>query len=139
MKKLLPHLLLAFALLFGTSAPVGFAQGETAAKTGETAAAEIPPPVAELQALFEEIQTREMSEALVDEFFERIDALLAKYTGDRSEGVAQVAAARAFMVLQLRNDAETARKLFAAIATDFPGTETAARRAHRQYRCQRSP
>jgi len=122
MKKRLPHLLLTLALLFSPLAPTSFAQDEAS----DNASTEVPPPVAELQALFEDIQTREMSESLVDEFFERIDALLAKYATDRSEGVAQVAAARAFMVLQLRGDAEAARELFAAIATDFPGTETAA-------------
>jgi len=121
MKKRLPNLLLALALLFSPLAPTTFAQGAAA----ENIAQDVPPPVAELQALFEEIQTREMSEALVAEFFERLDALLESYAGDRSEGVAQVAAARAFMVLQLRGDAEAARELFAAIATDFPGTETA--------------
>jgi len=121
--KLLPHLLLALALLLSPSAPAIFAQNEA----GEAAnASEPPPPVVELQALFEEIQTREMSEALVDEFFGRLDQLLEKYADDRSEGVAQVAAARAFMVLQLRGDAERARELFSAIAKDYPGTETAA-------------
>jgi len=121
MKKRLPNLLLALALLLSPLAPTAFAQDAAA----ENVAQDVPPPVAELQALFEEIQTREMSEALVDEFFERLDALLESYAGDRSEGVAQVAAARAFMVLQLRGDAEAARELFAAIAADFPGTETA--------------
>jgi len=116
MKKLLSQLLLVLALLLSPSAPILFAQGR----------AELPPPVAELQAIIEEFQARGGSETLIDEFFERIDQLLRKYAGDRSDGVAQVAAARAFMTLEILGDAERARSLFAAIPKDFPGTQIAA-------------
>jgi len=123
MKKCLPQLLLVLALLLSPSAPTLFAQVANAS--------EIPPPVAELQALMKEFETRAESEgqessALADEFFERIDQLLEKYAADRSEGVAHVAATRAFMLFRLRGDAERVRELLLAIPKDFPGTQVAA-------------
>jgi len=115
MKKLLAQLLLSLALLLSPSAPALFAQNEAADS----------PAVAELKALFEFFQERDPSEEVFDEFFAALDALIARYEGDRSDGVAQVAAARAFMTLQLRGDIEQARKLIAAIPIDYPGTPTA--------------
>jgi len=128
MKKLIPQLLLVLALLLSPSAPALFAQ-DGAGEAADTS--EIPPPVAELEAIIEEFGNREASEgqasrALVDEFFGRIDQLLEKYAGDRSEGVAHVAFARAFMLFELRGDAERAIELLSAIPKDFPDTEIAA-------------
>jgi len=117
MKKLLPHLLLALALLFSPLAHAVFAQDE--------AAEEIPAPVAELNALIERLIESGVGPEKRQETLDAVDAILANYEGDRSDGVAQVVAFKAFFIFQAMEDPAGARELLATIPRDFPGTPTA--------------
>jgi len=54
-----------------------------------------------------------------------VDAILAKYEGDRSDGVAQLVGFKAYFTLQAMENPTAARELLATIPRDFPGTPTA--------------
>jgi len=117
MKKLLMPLLLALALLFSPSALTVFAQND--------AAEEIPAPVAELNALIERLIEAGVGPEKRQETLDAVDAILAKYEGDRSDGVAQVVGFKAFFIFQAMEDPAGARELLATIPSNYPGTPTA--------------
>ncbi|KXU36651.1 hypothetical protein AXK11_03730 [Cephaloticoccus primus] len=117
--------LFALALLFGPSLSPHAHAADSAAAASAQSDEELAPATKELNTLIEKYIDHPAGPGVADELFKELDALIAKYAGDRSDPVAQLAAFKAFMTFQVREDPAEARKLFAAIATDFPGTETA--------------
>lgn len=87
-------------------------------------------PAADLKALIVQIQTKlkagQRSAADLAPDLAAFDALLAKYKGQKTEEVAQIAFMRATLYLQVLNDAEKGKALLTQIKTDFPGTKVAA-------------
>jgi len=123
--KLIPYLLLALALLFSPLAPVGFAQGQVAGNATQNADQDVPAPVAELNALIERLIEEKVGPEQRQDTLDAVDAILANYAGDRSDGVAQVVAFKALFTLQALENPDRARAILATIPHDFPGTPTA--------------
>ncbi len=98
----------------------------------QTAAPAASPVVTEMRAIV--AQVREKMKAgkpsatdLAPELA-AFDALLAQHP-EKNEDTAQVALMKASLYLQVLGDEETAKKNFAAVVADFPGTRTAANAA----------
>jgi len=88
------------------------------------------PAATELSALVGKVSAKIRSgertpAALAPELAE-FEALRAKYKADKSGDVAQIALMQAMLFAQVLNDEATARKLLAAVKTDYPGTKQAA-------------
>jgi len=123
--KLVPYLLLALALLSSPLAPVGFAQDQGTGNATQNADQDVPAPVAELNALIERLIEEKVGPEKRQDTLAAVDAILANYAGDRSDGVAQVVAFKAFFIFQAMENPAGARELLATIPRDFPGTPTA--------------
>jgi thiol-disulfide isomerase/thioredoxin len=101
---------------------------------GSTALAQAPAPtepapvVKEMQAIVGQVREKlkagqPTAETLAPELA-AFDALLAKYP-EKNNDTAQVVMMKASLYLQVLNDEETAKKLFAALVADYPGTRAA--------------
>ncbi len=86
-------------------------------------------PAADLKALVTKvsakIRTSERTAAALAPELAEFDALLAKYKGQKSDDVAQIALMHAMLYAQVLNDEATARKLLAALKDNFPGSKQA--------------
>jgi thiol-disulfide isomerase/thioredoxin len=86
-------------------------------------------PAADLKALVAKIsakiRTSERTAAALAPELAEFDALLAKYQGQKTDDVAQIALMHAMLYAQVINDETTARKLLATLQEKFPGTKQA--------------
>jgi thiol-disulfide isomerase/thioredoxin len=116
----LPAVLLTALALF-LSLP-GFAQ-ET------PATAELDPATTELKALVDQIGAKiktgqRSAEALAPELAQ-FDVLLAKYKGQKTDSVANIALMQAALYVQVLEQEAKGKELLLAIKSDFPGTRAA--------------
>ena len=88
------------------------------------------PAAKELEALVgkvsAKIRTSERTAAALAPELAEFEALRAKYKSDKSGDAAQIALMHAMLYAQVLNDEATARKMLAALKTDYPGTKQAA-------------
>jgi thiol-disulfide isomerase/thioredoxin len=107
---------------------VGVAQNAASAAPA-TPAPETDPVTADLRALVGKISAKinggpRTAEALAPELAE-FDALLAKYAGQKTDPVANIALMRAALYLQVLQDETKGREMLLALKADFPGTKAA--------------
>jgi thiol-disulfide isomerase/thioredoxin len=96
----------------------------------QEATAIVPPAVAELKSLEAKVDAKEKAgkEQLGDftEEFAAYDALLAKYQGQKTEEVAEIALSRAVLYWDLGSAADVVDRNFLAVTQGYPGTKAAA-------------
>jgi len=119
MKPSLLPLLLAFGL-FTATLP---AQNPTATAGASDVATEMQGIVTRINAKL--AQGKRTAVDLKDEL-SAFDALQARFQGQKTEDVAQVAFMKATLHLQVFRDEETGKRLLAAVEQDFSGTRAAA-------------
>ncbi|MBI3885318.1 MAG: redoxin family protein [Opitutae bacterium] len=116
----------ALAQEAASSVPAAPSAPPEAAPAAEPA---LPPVTADLQALIMKVSEKMRAgpvtaETLAPELA-AFDALAAKYP-EKNDDTAQVALMKATLYAQVLGDEATAKRLLAAIKTDFPGTKAAA-------------
>jgi len=93
------------------------------------AAPAVPPATADLNALEARINAKEKAgkdqPADFAEEFAAFDALLAKYQGQKTEEVADIAFSKAVFYWEIVNDPAVTKKHFTAVTKGFPGTKAA--------------
>jgi len=89
----------------------------------------VSPAAADLNALEARVNAKDKAgkdqPADFAEEFAAFDALLAKYQGQKTEEVAEIALARAILYWEIVNDPAVTRKQFRAVTTGFSGTKAA--------------
>ncbi len=94
------------------------------------AAPAVSPVTVELNALDERVNAKEKTgKEQLSDFTDELaafDALLAKYAGQKTEDVAQVALGRAILYWDLNSPMDVVNRNFLAVTEGFPGTKSAA-------------
>ena len=115
--------------LSSISAGVAFGVLLVARVLAQEATAVVPPAVAELKALETKVDTKEKAgKEQLDDFTEEFaayDALLAKYQGQKTEEIAEIALSRAMLSWDLGATPAVQEKQFLAVTSGFPGTKSA--------------
>lgn len=118
------------SLLAALALACAFLGSAIAQDASPAAAPELSPAAADLKAVVEQITTKlragQRSAADFAPELAAFDKLLAKYAGQKTDDVAQIAFMKAMLHVQVLGDEQKGKQLLTALRNDFAGTKAAA-------------